>query len=305
MLTPEARSALSDLLAERVRFDVPLARHTSLRVGGPADALATPADRGELGQLLALCQRLQLPSFALGAGFNTLVRDGGLPGVVISLRRFRGLVLEGTHCLRAEAGVSHSQITNFCAQRGLAGLEFGAGIPGTVGGWIAMNAGTREREVRDVVRAVEILRPGAAATEEIPRANLDFHYRALCGLPPGTVIVAAIFQAEIATCEAVKKEIERQLAQRANTQPLDRPSCGSVFKNPPGNFAGRLIESAGLKGERVGDAEISTLHANFIINRGHARARDVWELIERARSQVAAQCGTQLELEVHVVGEET
>jgi UDP-N-acetylmuramate dehydrogenase len=296
------RHQLEELLGDRVRFDVPLARHTSLRVGGPADALATPATRAELAGLLALVRSARIPHGFLGKGFNVLVRDEGVDGVVVQLARFRRLEERPGGLLRAEAGVSHSQLTRLCVERGLSGLEFGAGIPGTVGGWLAMNAGIGVREAKDVVREVEVLSPSGARVTHLGRDALQFRYRALRGLAPGTAIVSTLLAVTPAEPARVRAEVERLLARRAATQPLDVPSCGSVFKNPRGDFAGRLIEAAGLKGEREGGAEISTVHANFIVNRGGARAADVLALIERARRRVHETSGIHLEPEVRIVG---
>lgn len=298
------RAALRALLGERVAFDAPMARHTSLRVGGPVDALATPADRQELAALLALGKRQGWPHVVVGAGFNTLVRDGGLPGLAIQMSRFRALEVRPGPRVHAEAGVRHASLTRHCQREGLAGLAFGAGIPGTVGGWIAMNAGIGTHEVKDVIASVELLVPGEPTTREIGAADLEFRYRELRGLAPGTVIVAGTFVVSQSTPEAVGAEVEALLARRAATQPLDVPSCGSVFKNPPGDHAGRLIEAAGLKGAREGGAEISTLHANFIVNRGDASASDVLALIERARRVVAEESGIDLETEVRLLGRE-
>jgi UDP-N-acetylmuramate dehydrogenase len=300
---PEAaRAELQELLGERVRFDAPLARHTSLRVGGPADALAAPRDRAELARLLALCARQRLAHLVLGHGFNTLVLDGGVEGVVIQLARLRRVEARPGPLLFAEAGVSHRQLVNFCVEHGLAGLEFGAGIPGTLGGWLAMNAGIPEREIGDAVRELEVMSPTGEKTRRLARAELEFRYRALRGLAPGSVILAALLEVTDADPRVVRTEVARLLAKRAASQPLDVPSCGSVFKNPPGDYAGRLVEAAGLKGERVGDAEISPVHANFIANRGRARAADVLALVERARERVAREFGIELEPEVRILG---
>jgi UDP-N-acetylmuramate dehydrogenase len=296
------RRELSEALAERVRFDVPMARHTSLRVGGPADAIAVPADRAELARLLALCHAHGVPHLVLGNGFNTLVLDGGVEGVVVQLARLRGLEERPGPSVRVEAGVSHSQLTRFCVERGLSGLEFGAGIPGTVGGWLAMNAGIAEHEVGEAVLELEVMRPGGAETRRLPRERLEFRYRGLRGLAPGSVILSGLLAVRASDRAVVRTEVERLLAKRATSQPLDVPSCGSVFKNPPGDYAGRLIEAVGLKGERVGDAEISRVHANFIANRGRARAVDVLALVELARERVRKELGIELEPEVRIVG---
>jgi UDP-N-acetylmuramate dehydrogenase len=302
VIDPAARRDLEAALRDRITFDVPMSRHTALRIGGPADALATPADRGELARLLAVCSEYSLPRTLLGAGFNVLVRDAGIEGVVIVLRKLRALEERPGPGVYAEAGVSHSQVTRFCTDRGLSGLEFTAGIPGTVGGWLAMNAGIGTREMQHVVRAVEIVPGDGGAERTIPREDLEFRYRGLHGLPAGAVLVAALFAVEPSTREAVKAEVTGLLDARAETQPLNVPSCGSVFRNPSGDHAGRLIEAAGLKGERVGGAQISEVHANFIANTGGATADDVLALIERAQKRVRDTAGIELETEVKVMG---
>jgi len=302
VIAAAARRELQELLGERVRFDVPMSRMTSLRVGGPADAVAEPASRRELLRVLRVCAAHRLPHTLIGSGFNTLCLDGGLDGVVLQLGRLRRLEERPGRLVRAEAGVSHSQVANFCMQRGFAGLEFAAGIPGTVGGWVAMNAGIPGREIGDVVREIEVASPTGGGIRHLAREALQFRYRALRGLAAGSVVVSALFAVEISTPAAVRASVERLLERRARTQPLSVPSCGSVFKNPPGDFAGRLIETAGLKGCRIGGAEISKLHANFIANVGRATAGDVLALIDEARSRVLRTAGRRLEPEVRIVG---
>jgi len=302
VIAPELRRALEERLGDRVRFDVPLSRLTSLRVGGPVDAVAAPADRRELLDLLRLLARTRVPHHLVGGGFNTLAPDAPVAGVVIRLARFR-LLEERPGALRVEAGVSHSQLTRFCAERGLGGLEFGAGIPGSVGGWIAMNAGVPGREVADVLLEVEVASPTGRRLSRLRREALHFVYRSLRGLAAGSVVVSGLFAVTPSTPEAVRGAVDAGLARRAATQPLNVPSCGSVFKNPPGDFAGRLIEAAGLKGHRVGGAQISPVHANFIANTGGATAGDVLELIRVAQARVREHSGTRLEREVRIVGE--
>jgi len=302
MIAPAARAALEALLGPRVAFDAPLARHTSLGVGGPADALATPESIDELAALVALAAEHGLPLHVLGGGFNTVILDGGLDGVAVRTARLRRLALEpdGT-TLRAETGVSHSQIVRLCVERGLAGLEFGAGVPGTVGGWIAMNAGVPEAEAGAAVRDVETAGPGACRRTR-SRGEMGFAYRAARGLEPGEVILAARFSLVPADPALVRAAIDRHLAYRRATQPIDQPSFGSVWKNPPGDHAGRLIEAAGLKGLRVGGAQISPVHGNFIVNLGGATAADVLALMERTRETVRERFGITLEPEVRIVG---
>ncbi|MEZ4216284.1 MAG: UDP-N-acetylmuramate dehydrogenase [Myxococcota bacterium] len=302
MIAPAARAALREALGDAVRFGVPLRRFTSLRVGGPADAVVTPADRGELSRALVACAAHAIPHCVLGGGFNTIAREGGVDGVVLVMRKLRGLALRDDGTIRAEAGVSHNTLTKLCIANGRSGLEFGAGIPGTIGGWVAMNAGIGEREVKDAIVALEVMRPDGTLVETIERDRLDFRYRGLHGLAKGAVVVAAIFATTASTPEAVRAEVDRLLARRHATQPLDAPSCGSVFKNPPGDFAGRLVEEVGLKGATAGGAQISTVHANFIVNRGDASADDVLALVERARRSVREAFGVELETEVEILG---
>ena len=302
MIAPAARDALAEALGAGVRFDVPMAKLTSLRVGGPAEAVAVPADRSELARALAICHRHRLPHLVIGGGFNTRALDGGLAGVVIQLSRFRRIEERPGSRIRVEAGVSHSQVARFCTQRGLAGLEFTAGIPGTVGGWLAMNAGVPGRELADVWVELEVMSPTGAYVRHLPAASLRPVYRSLRGLAPGSVLVSALLCVTASTREAVQAEVDRLLERRAKTQPLNVPSCGSVFKNPAGDYAGRLIEAAGLKGFRVGGAQISPVHANFIANTGGASAADVCALMREAQERVHAASGIHLQPEVHIVG---
>lgn len=302
MIASEARAALRESLGDAIRFNVPMKRHVSLRVGGPADALVTPTHRGELARALVVCAAHGIPYTVLGAGFNTIALDNGIDGVVLQMRRLRALELRPDGSLRAECGVSHATLTKHCIEHGRSGLEFGAGIPGTIGGWVAMNAGIGEREVEDALLGIELMCVDGSDIETLGRSDLHFEYRALRDLERGGVIVAAVFETSEASPDAVRAEVDRQLAHRQRTQPLDVPSCGSVFKNPEGDHAGRLIEAAGLKGQMLGGAEISSVHANFIVNRGDASAADVLGLIEQARETVRSASGIELETEVKIVG---
>ncbi len=302
MIDAASRRALERALSDAVEFDASMARYTSLRIGGPADAIATPAGRNELATLLEICAEHEIPYMLIGAGFNTLVSDAGIDGLVIRLSRFRRLEQASEDSVLAEAGVTHASLNRFCVERGLSGLEFGAGIPGVVGGWVAMNAGIGTREMVDVVREIEVMGPGVQPCRRVARDELDFAYRSLRSLTPEMMVVSVLFEVERSSPTDVRAEVERLLAKRAETQPLNVPSCGSVFKNPPGDFAGRLIEAAGLKGRREGGAEISPLHANFIANVGGATAADVRRLMERIRETVEKTSGVRLEPEVRIVG---
>ncbi|MEM7409278.1 MAG: UDP-N-acetylmuramate dehydrogenase [Myxococcota bacterium] len=302
MITRALRDELTDALGDAIRFDVPLARLTSLRVGGPAEAVAAPRDRNELAGLLRRLGRARVPHHVIGGGFNCLAPDQPLAGVVIQLSRFRRLEERPGGCLRVEAGVSHSQLTRFCVERGFGGLAFGAGIPGTIGGWIAMNAGIPQHEIGARTVEVEVVSPAGGRRRHLPAERLRFRYRSLRGLAPGSVILSALIRVDASDPATVRAEVDALLERRGATQPLSVPSCGSVFKNPRGDHAGRLIEAAGLKGHQVGGAQISPVHANFIANTGGATAEDVLALIELARARVEAQSGHRLEREVRIVG---
>jgi UDP-N-acetylmuramate dehydrogenase len=304
MISTAAHDALEEVLGERVRFDHPLSRCTSLRVGGPVDAYATPATRLEAVKTLGVCSTHGIAHYMVGAGFNLLAPDEGLEGLVMQLGKMRSIERQPEGGVRADAGVSHAQITKFCSEHGLSGLEFACGIPGTVGGWIAMNAGIPNYEMKDVVREIEVLDPKDGQIRHIPRAELDFVYRSLRGLADGAVILSAVFEVSISDPESVRAEVGEYLAKRSGAQPLNVPSCGSVFKNPPGDFAGRLIEAAGLKGRQRGGAQISPMHANFIANTGGATAADILGLIEDARAEVLRTSGTNLVPEVRTLGGE-
>jgi UDP-N-acetylmuramate dehydrogenase len=285
-----------------VAFDKPMSRRTSLRVGGPADALVWPQSRAVLAQVVALCRDCAVPTSVLGLGFNTLVREGGLRGVVFQLRGLREVRREQGGHLFAEAGGSHSEVSRFCARERLAGLEFAAGIPGSVGGWIRMNAGIPEREMKDVVESIECLDLPSGEIRTLQAGELGWHYRRL-ELPDDHWVLAARFATEPGDGDQIHQRARERLEQRRARQPIDQSSCGSVFKNPPGDHAGRLIEAAGLKGATIGGAQISELHANFIVNRGEGTASDVLALIERARSEVLRLFGTELQPEVQLIGE--
>jgi len=280
--------------------DAPLAPRTAVRVGGPADLLVRPADPDALAELLRAVRDLGVPLAILGGGANTLVADAGVRGVVLRLPP--DLVAEeasGTRLVLG-AGQPTSRLWVRAHALGLVGMEFVAGIPGTLGGAVAMNAGTRVGEMKDVVARVELATADGAGFVEA--RDLGFAYRT-CRLPPGAVVT----RVELALREGDVRESERVMQEdrerRRRTQPLDKPTFGSTFRNPPGDFAGRLIEAVGLRGHRVGNATWSDVHANFVSNLGGATARDVLALVNLARSRVKAAFGMELEAEVRLLGE--
>ena len=301
-IEPQATYELQRLLGERVRFKEPMSKHTSLRVGGPADAVARPGTRAELLELLDLCRSHELRVCVLGGGFNTIVPDSGISAVVLRLLDLHSIDQPEDSILAADAGATHSSVMRFCANRGLSGLEFAVGIPGTVGGWVAMNAGIGTREMKDVVASVESIDLSTGEHRFTNAEKLRFGYRTLKA-PSNVILLGARFRVTPADRQEIQERMRSLMTERRKKQPVDQLSCGSVFKNPPGDYAGRLIQAAGLKGLRCGGAEISSVHANFIINRGGATASDVFHLIDRAREEVARQFNLELEPEVQVLGE--
>ncbi|MCP9453535.1 MAG: UDP-N-acetylmuramate dehydrogenase [Nitrospira sp.] len=298
----EARRRLEEAVAGlkgRVQFDVPLRAYTSFRVGGPADVLVEPADVNDLVRVVRQAAEQKVPIFVLG-GTNLLVRDKGIRGIVISLGRLRAIKEEPGSVLYAEAGVGMPTLIGYAIRRSLKGLEWAAGIPGTVGGCVVMNAGTKLGEMKDVVKAVRMVTPMGAVKEYDGRA-ITFGYRR-AKLPAG-VVAGVWLQLAPGVRQEMEQTVKDYLRYRRETQPLTLPSAGCVFKNPPHDSAGRIVEAAGLKGARVGDAEVSSKHANFIVNRGHASAKDVLTLIRRIRREVFQKTGVKLELELKLVGQ--
>ncbi|MGB9698616.1 MAG: UDP-N-acetylmuramate dehydrogenase [Thermodesulfobacteriota bacterium] len=291
----------------KIFYDVPLADYTSWRIGGPVDYLVFPRDAADLKEVLEWARRDKIPYFILGKGTNILVRDGGFRGMAISLADgFAQLAviksLAAEIHLHAGAGLPLGMVIDFCLQKGLTGLEFAAGIPGSIGGAIAMNAGAFGGEIKDVLQAVWVMDAHGNMRED-PKEKLSFSYRALRMLP-GEIILGGLFRLRPAEITQVQEEVRKIIARRREKQPYDFPSAGSVFRNPQAGPAGRLIEKAGLKGYRIGAAQVSEKHANFIINRGGARAKDVLKLIEVVRDKVWRETGVLLELEIQVMGED-
>lgn len=292
---PVVREPAGDL-----RHDEPMSRHTSWRVGGPADVFYRPASIGALAEFLAGLDR-QTPVHWFGLGSNLLVRDGGIRGVVISTTALlSGLEREGDTGVRAEAGVACTRLARQCVRWGLGPSAFFSGIPGTVGGALSMNAGAFGGETWDNVESVEVLTRSGEIRKRQP-GDYEIGYRRVRG-PADEWFLAARFEFE-AGASADKETLNELLARRKATQPLGLPSCGSVFQNPPGDYAARLIESAGLKGRRLGGAVVSEKHANFIINTGDATAADIEALIDLVRATVERVHGITLRHEVRIVGE--
>jgi UDP-N-acetylmuramate dehydrogenase len=299
----EARQRLAALVGERLKVDEPLAAYTTMRVGGPADFLALARTTGEVVALVGAAGELGLPWRIIGRGSNLLVADAGVRGLVIRNTAARIDVRGGGATVRAEAGLSCAQLAGRTAKLGLSGAEFLAAIPGTIGGAVVQNAGAHGTEIVDVLARVDYLGPDGALGRLSPE-QLEARYRwsRFKEPPRDRAVLSAEIRLARSTPEAVAAKIAEIRAWRASSQPGE-PSAGSIFTNPPGDYAGRLIEAAGLKGLQVGGAQISLVHANFIVNLGGARAADVAALIERARTTVAERFGVELEPEGERIGD--
>ncbi len=301
-----SNGSLDGLVKGEVRYAVPMAEYTSFRVGGPVDGLVFPADAEDLRTLLQWCRKERIPYFILGKGTNLLVRDGGIRGLAINLsqgfKRIEKLdqSSEGTTVL-AEAGEALGRFVDFSWRNDLGGLEFAAGIPGSVGGAIFMNAGAFRREMKDLLLSISLMDEAGNLSEK-KIAETKFSYRTI-GVKRGEVILGGRFLLTNGNQDESRARIEEIMRQRLAKQPYDLPSAGSVFKNPAVAPAGKLIEEAGLKGIRIGDAQVSEKHANFIVNLGRASAHDILELVKRVRERVYLEKGVTLEMEIQVAGE--
>jgi len=299
------KTYLKRLLKDHVDFEVPLSRYTSLRVGGRAWAVARPTDMHQVGTLLGFLFDNGIAAFPLGEGTNLLVSDNGFEGVVILLKdgfsfvRFEQEPLGSVICV-AGAGAHLSRVQRFLLQHGFGGFEFVAGIPGSIGGSVRMNAGAGAGEMKDVVHWIEWVTRDDGCVRSYGN-ELNFSYRNL-ELPEGAVIIRAALKVASRNPEFIRQEIRRLMKKRVQTQPIGKRSAGSVFRNPPGYAAGRLIEEAGLKGTREGAAVVSEKHANFILNEGSATATDIFRLIQRIRRDVHHQLGVRLIPEIVFLG---
>lgn len=299
---PSAYDELKAVIRGRVLAGEPMSRHTSWRIGGPADLLVVPRDVDDLREALGYARRHQIPVHVIGNGTNLLVSDLGVRGMVIKIGPgLAGIEVRGD-IITAGAGAPLPRLAASALESGLAGFEFLAGIPGTVGGALVMNAGANGCSVGERVQRVTAI-DYAGNEFHLNREELVFSYRHSSLAQKQLIVAEAVFAGLPGRREEIKQKMESYLARRRQTQPLEQPNAGSVFKNPPGDSAGRLIEQAGCKGMRVGAIEVSPRHANFFVNLGGGTARDVLELVERVRRMVEEKHGCTLVLEVRKLGE--
>lgn len=294
------KKAALNLIKGKMIFDAPMKQYTSMRVGGKADVLLFPKDLGELKKVVKKSQEVGIPYYILGNGTNLIVTDNGIPGWVISLNRgFKNIEINGDE-IKAEAGLPLKRLIRLSIKEELTGLEPFAGIPGTIGGAIRMNAGAWGVEIKDRIKNVTFMTPSGRIIER-KRTRLQFSYRRL-NIPDSWIILKATFRLRRGKRDEVVKKIKSYLAMRKKIHPLRFPSAGSIFLNPRGHNAGKLIEESGLKGLRIGDAMISDKHANFIINLGEAKAREIIDLIKLIEKKVYEEKGILLKREVKILG---
>lgn len=294
------------LLRGEIKFNEPMSDHTSLKIGGPAEIMVFPEDPVSLKNVFAAAAKEKIPFFVLGAGTNLLVRDGGTEGIAVSLRAFKRIemiqniekiaphLLQGKYSeamtgFFVESGVALSSLINFTKKQGYAGIEALAGIPGSFGGAVYMNAGSFGTEIKDVIISVALM-AADGSIEILEKDKLKFFYRG-SNIPDNAAILSANIVLKKDSPEKVSERVMEFLKNKKDTQPIGKPSAGCIFKNPEGDSAGRLIDAAGCKGMKIGDVEVSRLHANYFINRGRATCRDFIELMEIVKKRLKNPAG--------------
>lgn len=301
--TDAYNSLVRALGPEKVLRNEPMSLHTTFRVGGPADIFLMPESADEAAAAVRVCREESVPLLVLGNGSNILVRDGGVRGAVLWLgEKLARIATDGT-VLRAESGALLTEAASEACRQGLSGMEFAWGIPGSVGGAAAMNAGAYGGEMKDIVRSVTAL----TTYSEFVRfsgSEMDYSYRHSRALDERLIILEVEFALKRGDTAEIKALMDDYARRRGEKQPLDLPSAGSFFKRPPGHFAGPLIENAGLKGFSVGGAKISEKHAGFVVNAGGATAADILALAGAVKAKVMETSGVELEMEVRTVGED-
>ena len=294
------------LFRGEVIYDEPMSAHTSLKIGGPVDIMAIPEDPLSLKNLLITANSADTPVVVVGSGTNLLVSDSGIRGVAISLASFDRIELtrgsdEDNVLLFVNAGVPLARVINFAKEKGYSGLEALVGIPGSFGGAVCMNAGSFGTEIKDVINSVAVMN-SKGELNILEKEKIEFSYRS-SDLPEDSIILSANVLLKKDNPDDISERIRDFLKRKKDTQPLGERSAGCVFKNPEGDAAGRLIEAAGCKGMKMGDVEVSAVHANYFINRGRATCREFIELMENVINRVKEQFGITLDSEIKIVGE--
>lgn len=287
---------------EEIKNSVLMKNYTSFRVGGPADVFVTPNTYEKIRDVIKICKQHDIPYFILGNGSNLLVKDGGIRGVVISFSKLNDISVEGEMVI-AESGAILARVANMALKNNLSGLEFAHGIPGSIGGAVAMNAGAYNGEICQVIESATII-DTEGNIRQISKDDMELSYRNSAILKNEYVVLKAIFKLQQGEHEAIKGRMDDLMKRRKEKQPLEYPSAGSTFKRPEGYFAAKLIEDSNLKGVNVGDAEVSIKHSGFIINKGSASAKDILDLIDIVKEKVNEEFKVKLSTEVRIVGED-
>jgi UDP-N-acetylmuramate dehydrogenase len=302
----EIKEALSGIVSGKVLYDEPMSRYASLSVGGNADALMFIESEAQLISIVQVLRERKINFLPVGNLTNIIVRDGGYRGAILLMKGLKEIscasTAEGNYLISAQSGVTLSMLVSFAASQEFAGLEFCAGIPGSVGGAVWMNAGAYGKEIKDIVQIISLI-DACGVKRTLQRDEISFGYRT-SGLPSESIVLNAQFKLKKGQQEQIKGKISEIIKWRQERHPLNLPNAGSIFKNMPGQPAGRLIEEMGLKGASCNDAEVSPKHANFIVNKGRATASDVIALIAEIQKKVKKEKGINLETEVVIVGED-
>ena len=288
---------------DSILIDEPMSRHTTFRVGGPADFFVTPKVKEEVRDVIRICKEAGMPYYIIGNGSNLLVSDAGYRGVIVQIYKEMNEVKVEGDLVKAQAGALLSGIAAKALGAELSGFEFASGIPGTIGGACVMNAGAYGGEMKDVLESVTVL-TGEGKIIELGRNELELGYRTSVIAKKGYIVLGAVLKLERGDGEKIKTYMDELKEKRVTKQPLEYPSAGSTFKRPEGYFAGKLIEDAGLRGFQVGGAQVSEKHCGFVINRDHATAADIMELMRQVQIRVKENSGVDLEPEVKRLGDE-
>ena len=295
---------LNNVIAkDSILLDEPMSRHTTFRVGGPADFFVTPKAKEEVRDVIRICKEAGMPYYIIGNGSNLLVSDAGYRGVIVQIYKEMNEVKVEGDLVKAQAGALLSGIAAKALGAELSGFEFASGIPGTIGGACVMNAGAYGGEMKDVLESVTVL-TGEGKIIELGRNELELGYRTSVIAKKGYIVLGAVLKLERGHGEKIKTYMDELKEKRVTKQPLEYPSAGSTFKRPEGYFAGKLIEDAGLRGFQVGGAQVSEKHCGFVINRDHATAADIMELMRQVQIRVKENSGVDLEPEVKRLGDE-
>ncbi|KZL93288.1 UDP-N-acetylmuramate dehydrogenase [Clostridium magnum] len=299
----EFSTKLTEILDSKdIEIDEPMKNHTSFKVGGPVDILVNPENHKQVLDIINLCKKDNVPYYIIGNGTNLLVKDGGIRGVVIKLCKLNEITLDQDKLI-AKSGALLKDVSDIALKQGLAGFEFACGIPGSIGGAVAMNAGAYNGEISNVIESAKVI-DNEGNIKTLNKDELELGYRMSSILKHGYTVIEVTFKLHKGEQEKIKDRIEDLSKRRSDKQPLEYPSAGSTFKRPEGYFAAKLIEDSGLKGMRVGDAQVSEKHSGFIINKGNATAKDILGLIKLVQNTVKDKFNVDLFTEVRIIGED-